>query len=220
MESSGAMRCAYCNLQQAYPGPSTAKPGDRRFTAAQMQTRSNLPRRRPGRRIHRASSACRSAKARGMALLAGCCCKTPSDAALRPMLLLAECSCLKQKLPFMKGKPWVRHDEHYHGDFAVPCKPNAGRPFAEPDAGTCRAFPYCSLLFRNSLSQPIRPIRLWRRSSRCFVAVLMAFTSSMPYQSALADWCRRMNGATWVDAGRDALCSVRVRVRYANWSLP
>lgn len=56
-----------------------------------------------------------------MALLAGCCCKTPSDAALRPMLLLAECSCLKQKLPFMKGKPWVCHDEHYHVDFAVPC---------------------------------------------------------------------------------------------------
>jgi len=29
---------------------------------------------------------------------------------------------LKEKLPFMKGKPWVRHDEHYHIDFAVPCK--------------------------------------------------------------------------------------------------
>ncbi|HEY0589886.1 MAG TPA: penicillin-insensitive murein endopeptidase [Pseudoduganella sp.] len=25
------------------------------------------------------------------------------------------------KLNFMKGKPWVRHDEHYHVDFAVPC---------------------------------------------------------------------------------------------------
>lgn len=33
---------------------------------------------------------------------------------------------LQQHLPFMKGKPWVRHDEHYHVDFAVPCKPNAG----------------------------------------------------------------------------------------------
>jgi penicillin-insensitive murein endopeptidase len=32
---------------------------------------------------------------------------------------------LKETLPFMKGKPWVRHDEHYHVDFAVPCKPNA-----------------------------------------------------------------------------------------------
>jgi len=33
---------------------------------------------------------------------------------------------LRKNLPFMKGKPWVRHDEHYHVDFAVPCRPNAG----------------------------------------------------------------------------------------------
>ncbi len=33
---------------------------------------------------------------------------------------------LQQHLPFMKGQPWVRHDEHYHVDFAVPCKPQAG----------------------------------------------------------------------------------------------
>ena len=33
---------------------------------------------------------------------------------------------LQKELPFMKGKPWVRHDEHYHVDFGVPCKPNAG----------------------------------------------------------------------------------------------
>lgn len=26
-----------------------------------------------------------------------------------------------RQLNFMKGKPWVRHDEHYHVDFAVPC---------------------------------------------------------------------------------------------------
>lgn len=32
---------------------------------------------------------------------------------------------LQRTLPFMKGKPWVRHDEHYHVDFSVPCKPNA-----------------------------------------------------------------------------------------------
>lgn len=32
---------------------------------------------------------------------------------------------LKGSLPFMKGKPWVRHDEHYHVDFVVTCKPNA-----------------------------------------------------------------------------------------------
>jgi penicillin-insensitive murein DD-endopeptidase len=31
---------------------------------------------------------------------------------------------LKKNLPFMKGKPWVRHDEHYHVDFAIACKPN------------------------------------------------------------------------------------------------
>ena len=30
---------------------------------------------------------------------------------------------LKRNLDFMKGKPWVRHDEHYHVDFAVRCKP-------------------------------------------------------------------------------------------------
>ena len=33
---------------------------------------------------------------------------------------------LKQNLNFMKGKPWIRHDEHYHVDFAVPCKANTG----------------------------------------------------------------------------------------------
>ena len=33
---------------------------------------------------------------------------------------------LKQNLRFMKGKPWVRHDEHYHVDFAVRCRPFAG----------------------------------------------------------------------------------------------
>lgn len=32
---------------------------------------------------------------------------------------------LKEALPFLKGKPWVRHDEHYHVDFAISCKPNA-----------------------------------------------------------------------------------------------
>lgn len=30
---------------------------------------------------------------------------------------------LQQHLAFMKGKPWVRHDEHYHVDFAVACEP-------------------------------------------------------------------------------------------------
>ncbi|WP_229418399.1 penicillin-insensitive murein endopeptidase [Massilia sp. Root351] len=30
---------------------------------------------------------------------------------------------LRQHLRFMKSSPWVRHDEHYHVDFAVPCQP-------------------------------------------------------------------------------------------------
>lgn len=29
---------------------------------------------------------------------------------------------LQKNLPFMKGKAWIRHDEHYHVDFAIPCK--------------------------------------------------------------------------------------------------
>lgn len=33
---------------------------------------------------------------------------------------------LQKTLPFMKGKPWVRHDEHYHVDFDIPCKPKEG----------------------------------------------------------------------------------------------
>jgi len=30
---------------------------------------------------------------------------------------------LKSKIKFMKGKAWIRHDEHYHVDFAIPCEP-------------------------------------------------------------------------------------------------
>lgn len=32
---------------------------------------------------------------------------------------------LKQNLKFMHGQAWVRHDEHYHVDFAVKCEPYA-----------------------------------------------------------------------------------------------
>jgi len=32
---------------------------------------------------------------------------------------------IRKNVPFMKGKPWVRHDEHYHVDFSIRCKPNA-----------------------------------------------------------------------------------------------
>lgn len=30
---------------------------------------------------------------------------------------------IKQHVPFMQGEPWIRHDEHYHVDFSVPCRP-------------------------------------------------------------------------------------------------
>jgi penicillin-insensitive murein endopeptidase len=30
---------------------------------------------------------------------------------------------IKQSVSFMQGQAWVRHDEHYHIDFSVPCKP-------------------------------------------------------------------------------------------------
>ena len=33
---------------------------------------------------------------------------------------------LQEELPFMKGQSWVRHDEHYHVDFAIPCARNSG----------------------------------------------------------------------------------------------
>ena len=33
---------------------------------------------------------------------------------------------LKDNINFMKGKAWIRHDEHYHVDFSVTCKPNKG----------------------------------------------------------------------------------------------
>ncbi len=29
---------------------------------------------------------------------------------------------IKRNIVFMKGKAWVRHDEHYHVDFSMPCK--------------------------------------------------------------------------------------------------
>lgn len=34
---------------------------------------------------------------------------------------------LRRSLPFMQGKPWIRHDEHYHVDFGVGCKPMTER---------------------------------------------------------------------------------------------
>lgn len=30
---------------------------------------------------------------------------------------------IRTNIPFMNGQAWVRHDEHYHVDFSVPCRP-------------------------------------------------------------------------------------------------
>jgi penicillin-insensitive murein endopeptidase len=30
---------------------------------------------------------------------------------------------LRRSLPFMKERPWIRHDEHYHIDFRISCRP-------------------------------------------------------------------------------------------------
>ena len=43
------------------------------------------------------------------------------DTAYLPSLFATPHGAELRKLNFMKGKPWVRHDEHYHIDFAVPC---------------------------------------------------------------------------------------------------
>nr|WP_267498652.1 penicillin-insensitive murein endopeptidase [Massilia sp. IC2-278] len=45
------------------------------------------------------------------------------DPALMPALLKTARGKELEGLPFMKGKPWIRHDEHYHVDFDVPCQP-------------------------------------------------------------------------------------------------
>jgi penicillin-insensitive murein endopeptidase len=29
---------------------------------------------------------------------------------------------IRESIPFMRGEPWIRHDEHYHVDFAVRCR--------------------------------------------------------------------------------------------------
>ncbi len=46
------------------------------------------------------------------------------DPALMPLLFdTRRGPYLKKTLPFMKERPWVRHDEHYHIDFRIPCRP-------------------------------------------------------------------------------------------------
>ena len=39
---------------------------------------------------------------------------------IEPLLATPRGPHIKRHINFMKGKPWVRHDEHYHVDFAVP----------------------------------------------------------------------------------------------------
>jgi penicillin-insensitive murein endopeptidase len=35
---------------------------------------------------------------------------------------------LRRAIPFMKGRPWIRHDEHYHIDFRIRCRPLSEYP--------------------------------------------------------------------------------------------
>jgi len=44
------------------------------------------------------------------------------DPALTRHLLAAPNGASLAALPFMKAKPWIRHDEHYHVDFAIDCR--------------------------------------------------------------------------------------------------
>ncbi len=45
------------------------------------------------------------------------------DPTLTPRLLATKRGAyLGQHLHFMKERPWIRHDEHYHVDFAMPCR--------------------------------------------------------------------------------------------------
>lgn len=45
------------------------------------------------------------------------------DPDLTRRLLAAPGGARIKALPFMKTKPWIRHDEHYHVDFAIRCEP-------------------------------------------------------------------------------------------------
>jgi penicillin-insensitive murein endopeptidase len=45
------------------------------------------------------------------------------ESAFLPRLFATPEGAALRGLPFMKGKPWVRHDDHFHIDFDIPCKP-------------------------------------------------------------------------------------------------
>lgn len=55
------------------------------------------------------------------------------DPAFLPMLFATPRGpYLRKRLPFMRTQAWVRHDEHYHVDFSVPCWPNARQAVPGP----------------------------------------------------------------------------------------
>jgi penicillin-insensitive murein endopeptidase len=45
------------------------------------------------------------------------------DPRLMPHLFKTRHGAALQALPFMRQKPWIRHDEHYHVDFGIACRP-------------------------------------------------------------------------------------------------
>lgn len=38
---------------------------------------------------------------------------------------------LRKSVTFMKATPWIRHDEHYHVDFTLPCRPLTDKALAD-----------------------------------------------------------------------------------------
>jgi len=49
------------------------------------------------------------------------------DGSLKPALFKTKSGAsLQDMLPWMKGKAWIKHDQHYHIDFSVPCQPLVG----------------------------------------------------------------------------------------------
>ena len=58
------------------------------------------------------------------------------DPGLQPYLLnTRHGSYLKENIRFSKKRSWVRHDEHYHIDFQVPCKPLGQTGLFRQDGG-------------------------------------------------------------------------------------
>jgi len=48
------------------------------------------------------------------------------DPRLMPALFKTRHGAELKAMPFMRTQPWIRHDEHYHVDFVVPCQPFNG----------------------------------------------------------------------------------------------